>query len=161
MSDDTAKTPTTADLLHRLIGEIVGLREDMRRRSGLPDTRIGKNKKHPASEGKQASECPPDVLLDYAEMLEWKADKNRDEGKMQYVAKDERDALICRRWAAFNRGIVAAPERPAFRKQAPPDDPPDTQDSRRDPGQQPATETRPKWGGNGGGSNWTKRAGGA
>lgn len=157
MSTDAPKAPTTSELLQRLVDEIVGLREDQRRRSGLPDTRIGKTKKHPEYEGRVASECPADFLLDYAEFLEWKAGKNRDDGKMQYVARDERDALICRRWAAVNRGLVATPEKPAFRRPVAQEEPaPDTQNSQRDPSQ-PATETRPRWGGGGG---WQRKAGG-
>lgn len=147
MSDD-AKPPTTADLLATLIAEIRGLRDDMRKRGGLPDVKIGKSKKHPEYEGKVASECPAEFLLEHAGFLEWKADKNREEGKMDYVARDEREALMCRRWAAVNRH-VKAPERAGFRK---PDEAPDTQDSKRDPAQ-PATETRPKWGGSG----WKKQ----
>jgi len=126
----SSETPTITELLVSLVSETRGLREDMRRRAGLPDVRIGKNKKHPGYEGKTASECPPDVLLDYAELLEWKSDKSRAEGKMEYVAKDERAALMCRRWAAVNRGAVAAPER-TFRRQEEPQ--PDAQDGPREP----------------------------
>lgn len=156
MSTDAApKPPSTADLLMLLIGEIRGLREDMRRRSGLPDVKIGKSKKHPEYEGKAASECPADFLLDHAGFLEWKADKARAEGKTEYVARDEREALMCRRWAAVNRGVIAAPaaEKPAWRKAEPKEEAPDTQDSKRDA--PAATETRSKWGGGG----W-KKAGG-
>lgn len=152
MSADTPKPPTTADLLSTLIDEIRGLRDDMRKRGGLPDVRIGKSKKHPEYEGKTASECPSEFLLEHAGFLEWKADKARSEGKMDYVARDEREARMCRQWAAVNRH-VKAPERPTFRRQD--DAPPDTQDSRRDAAQ-PQTETRGKWGGGGG---WSKKAG--
>lgn len=152
MSAEAPKALTTADLLMALITEIKGLRDDMRKRGGLPDVKIGKSKKHPEYEGKVASECPADFLLEYASFLEWKAGKNREEGKMDYVARDEREALICRKWAAVNRGVVAAPERPTFRRPAQDDAPPDTKDSRRD-GTQPATETRPKWSG---GGTWKK-----
>lgn len=150
MSDGASKPSSTADLLSTLIDEIRGLRDDMRRRVGLPDVRIGKSRKHPEYEGKTASECPAEFLLDHAGFLEWKADKARAEGKLDYVARDEREALMCRRWAAVNRD-VKAPERkgwgrPAAETKAD-DAPPDTKDSRREPAQQPATETRPKWGG--------------
>ena len=157
MSDAAApKSPSTADLLSTLIDEIRGLRDDLRRRSGLPEVKIGKSKKFPEYEGKLASDCPPDVLIDIAGFLEWKAAKDREEGKDAFAAKGEREALMLRRWAATNKS-VAAPEKPAFRRPASKDDAaPDTQDSRRNPGQQPATETRPKWGGGGG---W-KKAGG-
>lgn len=149
---DASSPPTTTELLLALIAEIKGLRDDMRKRGGLPDVKIGKSKKHPEYEGKVASECPADFLLEYASFLEWKAGKNREEGKMDYVARDEREALMCRRWAAVNRGVVVAPERPTFRRPAQDDAPPDTKDSRRD-GAQPATETRPKWSG---GGTWKK-----
>lgn len=153
---DGAKPTTTADLLSTLIDEIRGLREDMRRRAGLPEVRIGKSKKHPECEGKMASDCPPDVLLEIAGFLEWKADKSRAEGKMDYVARDEREALMLRRWAAVNKGIAAPDRKTAWRREEPKaDEAPDTQNSRRDAAQ-PATETRPKWGGGG----WSKKAGG-
>lgn len=151
MSDDAPKPPTTADLLATLVAEIRGMRDDMRKRGGLPDVKIGKSKKHPEYEGRAASECPADVLLDHAGFLEWKADMNRKEGKLDYVPRDEREALMCRRWATVNRN-VKAPERAGFRKPDAKDEAPDTQDSKRDPAQ-PATETRPKWGGS---SGWKK-----
>lgn len=145
----------TAELLAQIRDEIRGLREDSRRRGGLPDVRIGKCKKCPEYEGKVASECPADALLEYASFLEWKADKGREEGKMQYVASNEREALMCRRWATVNRGLVAAPEKMPFRRPAPQEDaPPDTQNSRQ---AQPTTETRAKWTS---GGTWKKASGG-
>ena len=112
---DAPKPLSTADLLMTLIDEIRGLRADMRLSRGLPDVKLGKSKKHPEYEGKAASECPSDFLIEHAEFLEWKADKNRAEGNMGYVARDEREALMCRRWAAVNRD-VKAPPKPSFRK---------------------------------------------
>lgn len=151
MTTEAPKPPTTADLLLTLISEIRGLRADMRLSRGLPDVKIGKSKKHPEYEGKASSECPADFLLDYAGYLEWKADKNRAEGKMEYVGRDEREALMCRRWAAVNRD-VKPPPKPSFRKQDD-DAVPDTQDSQRAPDQ---SGERPKWGAPGG---WSKKAG--
>jgi hypothetical protein len=156
MSADAAKPATTSDLLLRLIDEMVGLRDDMRRRSGLPDVKIGKSKKFQEYEGKTASECPADVLLDIAGFLEWKAAKDREEGKEAFAAKGEREALMLRRWATVNRDVKAPEKKTGWTRPEPKSDaPPDTQNSRRDPAQ-PATETRPKWGGGGG---W-KKAGG-
>lgn len=125
---DAPKPPTTSDLLVTLIEEFRGLRADMRQRGGLPDTRIGKMPKTwngPSYEGKQASECPGDFLLEYAGFLEWKADASRAKGDMKWVPQNEREALMCRRWAAVNRD-VKPPPKPSFRKPdaAPPADAP-------------------------------------
>jgi hypothetical protein len=156
---------TTSDLLSTLIEEIRGLRADMRIRGGLPDTKIGKgpkNWKGPSFEGKQASDCPSDFLLEYAGYQEWRADKARSEGDMKYVASNEREAAICRRWAAVNKA-VKAPERPTWnagqKAAAPPtDEAPTTQDSRRET-EQPAAGAKPKWTTGGG---WgAKKAGAA
>lgn len=150
MSDEAPKPLTTSDLLSTLIEEIRGLRADMRIRGGLPDTKIGKgpkNWKGPSFEGKQASDCPSDFLLEYAGYQEWRADKARSEGDMKYVASNEREAAICRRWAAVNKA-VKAPERPAWnagqKAAAPADEAPTTQDSRRE-AEQPAAGAKPKW----------------
>lgn len=161
MSDDATKPPATADLLMTLIEEIRGLRADMRIRGGLPDAKIGKSPKNwkgPSYDGKQASDCPSDFLLEYAGFQEWRADKARSEGDMKYVASNEREALICRRWAAINKG-VKAPEKPAWGtpKTAPAaDEAPTTQDSRRE--QEPPA-AKPKWGATGGA--WSKKANGS
>lgn len=159
MSAEASKQATTSDLLSTLIDEIRGLRADMRARAGLPDTKIGKAPKKwtgPSYDGKQASDCPSDFLLMYAEYQEWRAATARSEGDMKYVASNERDALICRRWAAVNKG-VKAPEKPAWGSapKAPTDEAPTTQDSRRE-GEQPATATKPKWTAGGG---WKKANG--
>jgi hypothetical protein len=162
VSDEAPKPPTTSDLLSTLIDEIRGLRADMRIRGGLPDTKIGKapkNWKGPSYEGKQASDCPSDFLLEYAGYQEWRADAGRAEGNLKYVASNEREALICRRWAAVNKG-VKAPEKPAWGAAKPAaaadDVAPTTQDSRRE--QEPAA--KPKWGATGGA--WgAKKASGA
>lgn len=149
MSDGKPQ-PTTADLLSTLIDEIRGLRDDMRRRSGLPDVRLGKNKKHPEYEGKVASESPPDVLLDYAGFLEWKAGQDREKGKEGYAVQAEREAVMCRRWAAANRGVVAAPEKQGFRRPEPKREDAAAEDAAQTP--QPAGQ-RPGWGS---GSGWKK-----
>lgn len=163
MSDEASKPLTTSDLLSMLIDEIRGLRADMRIRGGLPDMKVGKppkNWKGPSYEGKQASDCPSDFLLEYAGFQEWRADTARAEGDLKYVASNERAALICRRWAAVNKG-VKAPERPAWGAQkaaAASDEAPTTQDSRRE-AEQPAA-AKPKWGATGGA--WgAKKASGA
>lgn len=149
MSDP--KQPNTADLLIEIRDAINGLRDDMRRRSGLPDVKIGKSKMRdwtgPDMEGKAASECPADFLLAYADFLEWKAGKNREEDKEAYAVQSERAALMCRRWAAVNRGIVAAPEKPTFRR--PTEPAPDA--TQADPAAPKTT-----WSG---GSGWAKKAG--
>ena len=115
---DPKPAASTADLLLTLIEEIRGLRDDMRKRGGLPDVKIGKAKMRdwqgPSYEGRAASECPADFLLEYAGFLEWKAGKDREKGEDGYATKGERDALMARRWAAVNRGVIAAPERKGF-----------------------------------------------
>lgn len=157
MSGEAPKPPTTSDLLVTLIEEIRGLRSDMRQRGGLPDVRIGKGApkdwRGPSYEGKQASECPGEFLLGYAALLEWKAGKNREDGKDGYAAGNEREALMCRRWAAVNRAIaVPAPEKTSFRKPdaAPPADTPAQQ------GAASAEAPKAKWSGGGG---WQKKQG--
>lgn len=65
------------------------------------DPRIGKKPKKwdgEFYEGRRASECPPDFLDEYANLLDWKADNPR-EGKEQYAKYDRLDAARCRRWA--------------------------------------------------------------
>lgn len=146
MSADAPKPASTADLLLTLIDEIRGLRDDMRRRSGLPDVKIGKATMRdwagPSYEGKAASDCPADFLLEYAGFLEWKAGKNRADGKEHYAATNEREALMCRRWAAINKHVRSAASGRSSET---------VQD-----GQAPDDTTKPKWGGN----NWAKRGDG-
>ena len=157
MSGEAPKPPTTSDLLATLIDEIRGLRADLRQRAGLPDARIGKNPSKwagPNYEGKQASECPSDFLLEYAGFLEWKADDNRAQGKMKYVPANEREALMCRRWAAVNKHLVAPAAKPAWSKPA--DKAPDAPAPATTTAAAPAAVPAPKWNSNG--SGWRKPA---
>ena len=158
MSGEAPKPPTTSDLLATLIDEIRGLRADLRQRSGLPDVRIGKCKTRdwtgPDYEGKAASDCPSDFLLVYAGFLEWGAGKNREEGKDGYAATSEREALMCRRWAAVNKHLVAPAAKPAWSKPA--DKAPDAPAPATTTAAAPASAPAPKWNSNG--SGWRKPA---
>lgn len=161
MSDDAPKPPSAVDLLSVLIDEIRGLRADMRLRGGLPDLKIGKPPKNwngPSYEGRTASDCPSDFLLEYAAYQEWRADTSRAEGKLKYVASNEREAAICRRWATANKNVRPPEKQGGWATPKQDDAPPDTQNSRRE-GEQPATATRPKWGASSGGWGNKKASG--
>lgn len=137
----------TLDDLHAVLleirDELRGLREDQRRNSGLPDVKIGKGSpkdwRGPSYEGRCASECPADFLLEYAALLEWKASKQAEEGKEFYAKTAVRDATLCRKWAAVNRAVEPAPQ---------------TQDSRRAPAESGAEQKR---GWSSGGTTWGQR----
>ena len=152
-TDAPPAKPNANELLALLLEEFRGLREDLRRRSGLPDVKIGKAKMRDwagqSYEGQAASQCPAEFLLEYAGFLEWKAGKDREKGEDNYASRGERDALICRKWAAVNRGVVVEPpKRPAFSRPAGPAAPPPAQ------GEAPPLTKTGAWGGNK--SGWGK-----
>jgi len=161
VSDSQTAKPNTNELLALLLEEFRGLRADLRRRTGLPDVKIGKATMREwtgqSYEGRAASECPADFLLEYAGFLEWKANKDREKGEDKYLAyaeRSERDALVCRKWAAANRGVVVEPPKKSFARPAersPDAAPPPAQGE----AETPAPPAKTTWSG-GGKSGWGK-----
>lgn len=157
MSGEAPKSSSTADLLSTLIDEIRGLRADLTRNAALPDLKIRKAKmrdwKGPSYEGRVASECPSDFLLEYAGFLEWMAGakaKDGDEGAARQAANH---ATLARRWATFNKHIRPPEKQGGWAAPKQDEAPPDTQDSRREG--DTAAAPKAKWGG-----GWPKKANG-
>lgn len=48
--------------------------------------------------GRRFSECPENFLGQFAHLLEWRAGRNTEEGKVRWAIADAREAALARAW---------------------------------------------------------------